>query len=52
MNSKKTVKVIGMNGSMLPCTTNQNARKLLTAKKARIYQITPFTIQLTVPTVK
>lgn len=46
------VKVIGLDGTALPPTTNQRARKLLEAKKARIYQITPFTIQLKVPSVK
>ena len=46
MKSHKSVLVIGMNGIGLMPTTACKARKLLEAKKAKVYSKMPFTIKL------
>lgn len=46
MESHKSVLAIGMNGVGLMPTTACKARKLLEARKAKVYRKTPFTINL------
>ena len=45
MKSHKSVLVIGMNGIGLMPTTACKARKLLEAKKAKVYSKMPFTME-------